>query len=269
MKTLNTSTLKAVVTLIEKSGFHAGEQYVGAARDNDGRNFLIKEHSYPVGFTVDVDNTIILNSEKLKKSTKFRVKEGEQIKDALGEYCKSVGLSNELCFQLNTMEKAITLVTLNNAIQQVDIKGNAVTEEDVLTSTVASVCESFDTMVSDQCDLARAMTDAGMVPVISEVKHPTDIPNIRVVSSTNEPITETNDLDRSDRLIEALRNSDNLSATESDLLDTLVNVVEYKRERARRLEEIRKDKSNLFAVMRGQFLTGPNVCFGLHRAYIA
>lgn len=280
MKLTNPTVIDALSKLMEHSGVHAGVTYLGAARDKDGRQFLVCESNYPVGFTMDVDGDIVLNSDRLKGATKFQHAYDTPVKEAFSTYCEKVGLVDSICFQLNTLEKAMTIAMLNNVSQQVlrnridpentELVGKVA--EETLNQLKETVIEAIPEMFSDDDSLVQAMIAAGMQPVRSTdagARIPfTNMENLAKVG-TVQPLPENEDLERSEQLIKVMREAGNLNESESEMLEQLESLVGNKRVRQNRLAEMRKDRGSIFAIVRGQMLEGPVVSMGLHRLYVA
>lgn len=280
MKLTNPTVIDALSKLMEHSGVHAGVTYLGAARDKDGRQFLVCESNYPVGFTVDVDGDIVLNSDRLKGATKFQHAYDTPVKEAFSTYCEKVGLVDSICFQLNTLEKAMTIAMLNNVSQQVlrnridpentELVGKVA--EETLNQLKETVIEAIPEMFSDEDSLVQAMIAAGMQPVRSTdagARIPfTNMENLAKVG-TVQPLPENEDLERSEQLIKVMREVGNLNESESEMLEHLEHIVGEKRMRQQVLEQVKNDRSNVVAMVRGALLKGPMSNLGLWRKYVA
>lgn len=288
MKVSNINVIKAVVQLMENGGRVADELYVGLATDKEERIFLISDYNYPVNITVDDKGEITFTSERLKGAVKFEPGHDLPVKDAFAIYCEKVGLINPLFFHCNIMEKAIIMASFNNMVRQYDAKGGNVSGEELISSALAATMTNFDQaikqvdpdMLSDEDSLVQAMIAAGMTPVrvATQEEASAETSNVEQVRKVEETITKVTpapvvtaeeDLERSERLIRTLRSAGELNEPETEILEHLESLVSYKRERQTRLDHMRKDRSNLFSMMRATLLTGPGIPLGLHRLYVA
>lgn len=282
MKLTNPTIITALATLLENGGIHAGVTYLGAARDQEGNQFLLRESNYPVGFSVDQAGDIVLNSNKVKGATKFQHQHDVSVKETFSAYCEELGLGDNICFQLNSLEKAMTIAMLNNVARQVLKDGEGVVKEDVieraaattmaeLQQTVATVAPEF---AGDE-DLVAAMIAAGMTPVRS-TQDPavSNDSSVRPVTENmvKVPLVEDNeeeDLIRSERLISVLRGAGDLNESETEMLEQLEAVVDYKRARQQELKRVMSDRSSTMSRMRAHLLTGRGGPMGLQRRYAA
>lgn len=288
MKVNNINVIKAVVQLMENGGWLGDELYVGMATDKEERIFLISDYKYPVNITVDDKGEITFTSERLKGAAKFEPGYDMALKDVFAIYCEKMGLINPLFFHCNMMEKAIIMASFNNMIRQYDAKGGNVSGEELISSALAATMTNFDQaikqvdpdMLSDEDSLVQAMIAAGMTPVrvATQEEASAETSNVEQVRKVEETITKVTpapvvtaeeDLERSERLIRTLRSAGELNEPETEILEHLESLVSYKRERQTRLDHMRKDRSNLFSMMRATLLTGPGIPLGLHRLYVA
>lgn len=288
MKVNNINVIKAIVQLMDNGGRVGDELYAGVATDKEERIFLISDYKYPVNITVDDKGEITFTSERLKGAVKFEPGHDLPVKDAFAIYCEKMGLINPLFFHCNMMEKAIIMASFNNMIRQYDAKGGNVSGEELISSALAATMTNFDQaikqvdpdMLSDEDSLVQAMIAAGMTPVrvATQEEASTETSNVEQVRKVEETITKVTpapvvtaeeDLERSERLIRTLRSAGELNESETEILEHLESLVSYKRERQTRLDHMRKDRSNLFSMMRATLLTGPGIPLGLHRLYVA
>lgn len=287
MKVSNINVIKAVVQLMENGGWLGDELYVGMATDKEERIFLISDYKYPVNITVDDKGEITFTNKRLKGAVKFEPGHDLPVKDAFAIYCEKMGLINPLFFHCNIMEKAIIMASFNNMIRQYDAKGGNVSGEELISSALAATMTNFDQaikqvdpdMLSDEDSLVQAMIAAGMTPVrvATQEEASAETSNVEqvrkeetIIKVTPAPVvTAEEDLERSERLIRTLRSAGELNESETEMLEHLESLVSYKRERQTRLDHMRKDRSNLFSMMRATLLTGPGIPLGLHRLYVA
>lgn len=292
MKVNNINVIKAIVQLMDNGGRVGDELYAGVATDKEERIFLISDYNYPVNITVDDKGEITFTSKRLKGAVKFEPGHDLPVKDAFTIYCEKMGLINPLFFHCNIMEKAIIMASFNNLVRQYDAKGGNVSGEELISSDLAATLTNFDQaikqvdpeMMSDEDSLVQAMIAAGMTPVREEAGIATVAEasaetltgeQVRKVEETIVKVTPTpvvsdeEDLERSERLIRTLRSAGELNEPETEILEHLESLVSYKRERQTRLDHMRKDRSNLFSMMRATLLTGPGIPLGLHRLYVA
>lgn len=288
MKVNNINVIKAIVQLMENGGRVGDELYAGVATDKEERIFLISDYNYPVNITVDDKGEITFTSKRLKGAVKFEPGHDLPVKDAFAIYCEKMGLINPLFFHCSIMEKAIIMASFNNMIRQYDAKGGNVSGEELISSALAATMTNFDQaikqvdpdMLSDEDSLVQAMIAAGMTPVrvATQEEASAETSNVEQVRKVEETITKVTpapvvtaeeDLERSERLIRTLRSAGELNEPETEILEHLESLVSYKRERQTRLDHMRKDRSNLFSMMRATLLTGPGIPLGLHRLYVA
>lgn len=288
MKVNNINVIKAIVQLMENGGRVGDELYAGVATDKEERIFLISDYNYPVNITVDDKGEITFTSKRLKGAVKFEPGHDLPVKDTFAIYCEKMGLLNPLFFHCNMMEKAIIMASFNNMIRQYDAKGGNVSGEELISSALAATMTNFDQaikqvdpdMLSDEDSLVQAMIAAGMTPVrvATQEEASAETSNVEQVRKVEETITKVTpapvvtaeeDLERSERLIRTLRSAGELNEPETEMLEHLESLVSYKRERQTRLDHMRKDRSNLFSMMRATLLTGPGIPLGLHRLYVA
>lgn len=288
MKVNNINVIKAVVQLME-SGGHLGEElYAGMATDKEERIFLISDYNYPVNITVDDKGEITFTSERLKGAVKFEPGHDLPVKDAFAIYCEKMGLINPLFFHCNVMEKAIIMASFNNMIRQYDAKGGNVSGEELISSALAATLTNFDQaikqvdpdMLSDEDSLVQAMIAAGMTPVRADTREEAsaETSNVEQVRKVEETITKVTpapvvtaeeDLERSERLIRTLRSVGELNETETEVLEKLESLVDYKRKRQQELNLVLNDRSTTTAYMRGFMLSEFGTPVGLHRRYVA
>lgn len=278
MNATNLSNITFLITMLESGGQHAGEFYVGAARDKDGRQFLIRDYNYPVGFSVDTEGDLVLNSERLKGATKFQPDHDSSVKDAFNLYCVNNGLESAMFFHMNSIEKAMTLASLKNVSHNVIKSGGDITDNELIHQSVVDTLSQLNqavksvepTMVSDEDSLISAMVAAGMSPVRGSEQTEAIVGMDNVVKVTpTAPITETEDLVRSEKLIHTLRQAGELNDVETEMLEHLEHIVGEKRMRQQVLEQVKKDRSNVVAMVRGALLEGPMSNLGLWRKYVA
>lgn len=287
MKVNNINLIKAIVQLMDNGGRVGDELYAGVATDKEERIFLISDYKYPVNIAVDDKGEITFTSERLKGAVKFEPGHDLPVKDAFAIYCEKMGLINPLFFHCNMMEKAIIMASFNNMIRQYDAKGGNVSGEELISSALAATMTTVDQaikqvdpdMLSDEDSLVQAMIAAGMTPVrvATQEEASAETSNVEQVRKeetitkvTPAPVvTAEEDLERSERLIRTLRSAGELNEPETEILEHLESLVSYKRERQTRLDHMRKDRSNLFSMMRATLLTGPGIPLGLHRLYVA
>jgi len=278
MNATNLSNITFLTTMLESGGQHAGEFYVGAARDKDGRQFLIRDYNYPVGFSFDTEGDLVLNSERLKGATKFQPDHDSSVKDAFNLYCVNNGLESAMFFRMNSIEKAMTLASLKNVSQNVIKSGGDITDNELISQSVVDTLSQLNqavksvepTMVSDEDSLISAMVAAGMSPVRGSEQTEAIVGMDNVVKVTpTAPITETEDLARSEKLIQTLRQAGDLNDVETEMLEHLEQIVGEKRMRQQVLEQVKNDRSNVVAMVRGTLLEGPMSNLGLWRKYVA
>jgi hypothetical protein len=287
MKVNNITLIKAIVQLMDNGGRVGDELYAGVATDKEERIFLISDYNYPVNITVDDKGEITFTNKRLKGAVKFEPGHDLPVKDAFAIYCEKMGLINPLFFHCNMMEKAIIMASFNNMIRQYDAKGGNVSGEELISSALAATMTTVDQaikqvdpdMLSDEDSLVQAMIAAGMTPVrvATQEEASAETSNVEQVRKeetitkvTPAPVvTAEEDLERSERLIRTLRSAGELNEPETEILEHLESLVSYKRERQTRLDHMRKDRSNLFSMMRATLLTGPGIPLGLHRLYVA
>ncbi len=288
MKVNNINVIKAVVQLMDNGGRVGDELYAGVATDKEERIFLISDYNYPVNITVDDKGEITFTSERLKGAAKFEPGHDLPVKDAFAIYCEKMGLINPLFFHCNMMEKAIIVASFNNMIRQYDAKGGNVSGEELISSALAATMTNFDQvikqvdpdMLSDEDSLVQAMIAAGMTPVRVATQEETsaETSNVEQVRKVEETITKVTpapvvtaeeDLERSERLIRTLRSVGELNETETEVLEKLESLVDYKRKRQQELNLVLNDRSTTTAYMRGFMLSEFGTPVGLHRRYVA
>lgn len=288
MKVNNINVIKAVVQLMESGGRLDDELYAGMATDKEERIFLISDYKYPVNITVDDKGEITFTNERLKGAVKFEPGHDLPVKDAFAIYCEEMGLINPLFFHCNMMEKAIIMASFNNMIRQYDAKGGNVSGEELISSALAATMTNFDQaikqvdpdMLSDEDSLVQAMIAAGMTPVrgATQEEASAETPVGEQVRKVEETITKVTpapvvtaeeDLERSERLIRTLRSVGELNETETEVLEKLESLVDYKRKRQQELNLVLNDRSTTTAYMRGFMLSEFGTPVGLHRRYVA
>lgn len=288
MKVNNINVIKAVVQLMESGGHLGDELYAGMATDKEEHIFLISDYNYPVNITVDDKGEITFTSERLKGAVKFEPGHDLPVKDAFAIYCEKMGLINPLFFHCNVMEKAIIMASFNNMIRQYDAKGGNVSGEELISSALAATLTNFDQaikqvdpdMLSDEDSLVQAMIAAGMTPVRADTREEAsaETSNVEQVRKVEETITKVTpapvvtaeeDLERSERLIRTLRSVGELNETETEVLEKLESLVDYKRKRQQELNLVLNDRSTTTAYMRGFMLSEFGTPVGLHRRYVA
>ena len=288
MKVNNINVIKAIVQLMDNGGRVGDELYAGVATDKEERIFLISDYNYPVNITVDDKGEITFTSERLKGAVKFEPGHDLPVKDAFAIYCEKMGLINPLFFHCNMMEKAIIMASFNNMIRQYDAKGGNVSGEELISSALAATMTNFDQaikqvdpdMLSDEDSLVQAMIAAGMTPVrvATQEEASAETSNVEQVRKVEETITKVTpapvvtaeeDLERSERLIRTLRSVGELNETETEVLEKLESLVDYKRKRQQELNLVLNDRSTTTAYMRGFMLSEFGTPVGLHRRYVA
>ena len=288
MKVNNINVIKAIVQLMDNGGRVGDELYAGVATDKEERIFLISDYNYPVNITVDDKGEITFTNKRLKGAVKFEPGHDLPVKDAFAIYCEKMDLTNPLFFHCNMMEKAIIMASFNNMIRQYDAKGGNVSGEELISSALAATMTNFDQaikqvdpdMLSDEDSLVQAMIAAGMTPVRADTREEAsaETSNVEQVRKVEETITKVTpapvvtaeeDLERSERLIRTLRSVGELNETETEVLEKLESLVDYKRKRQQELNLVLNDRSTTTAYMRGFMLSEFGTPVGLHRRYVA
>jgi len=292
MKKLNLATAIAMTTLLENGGKHAGVIYSGAARDAEGRQFLLAENQYPVGFSCDAEGDIVLNSERLKGAVKFSVEVGHSLRDAFNAYCAQHKLNDGMYFQMSSVELAMTLATMSNIVRHASAMGDSASEEDVVQESViatltqlgSTVSKMDPTMLNDEDSLVQAMIAAGMTPVRGEgvatvqeasAETPEATPVANVVRIEEAPLAKPKKADKEEELARAeklaamLRNSDSLNDDEKTMLEHLENIIEVTRTRQATLKSVLSDRTSTMSRMRAHMLTGRGAPMGLQLRYTA
>lgn len=298
MKATNLVTMNALIALLENGGRHGNEIYAGFGRHQD-QLFLINEFNYPVGFTVDTQGGIVFNSERLKGASKFEPSHDKSAKETFKEYCEKNGFEDNIFFHTSSVEKAMTLAMMHNAANALAHANGSASEQEILDEVLESFPAQLIKLVSkteeeviDEDSLVSAMIAAGMTPVREQqapiptepvTAQPTDLENtvkkIEALPVTQaQPVQAENhydllvgaaDTERAEKLINILKNGDQLNNQEQELLVQLESIVGKTKARKERLTETLNDKSTIVANSVGRLLKSHLVPYGLHKRHLA
>lgn len=294
------SLATVIGNLLENNGLLDDKQYLGCALDAEGCPFLIRDNHVPASFEADATGGVVFTGQKLKDAVKYKRDVTREERDVFNEYCAAQGLYNQFYFHCSSMEKAMTIATLSNAAQQFQQQGEGASREELVAGTVKATLNNFAAAVEqidpqllkDEDSLVQAMIAAGMTPVREQqapiptetvTAQPTNLENtvkkIEALPVTQaQPVQAENhydllvgaaDTERAEKLIDILKNGDQLSNQEQELLVQLESIVGKTKARKERLTETLNDKSTIVANSVGRLLKSHLVPYGLHKRHLA
>ena len=239
--TTQIEVMKLVTTLAEKGGIYGNQHYVGVARDSEDNNWIVCRNKKPESFVVK-DGELVITSGKLKGAVAFTVNDSKTVKVCFTEYCAAHGLVNPICFQVNSLEKAMVIATLTNATEM--MASGKLTAENVNSPEGVALIKqlqqvgivALEETQHQPEDLQEFVADNGGTLSNAEAQMFTGFKDTLI--RVEEPeLTQEESLSKTDALIECMRKNSNSSPEELELIERLQRMVDNDREYAKRLDQ--------------------------------